>query len=171
MLLPMGILAAGCVLFGVYNPLPLEHLVEPVIGARLEHSFSGPPHSLLLVAATLIVLALALANHAWGVKRSGRGVGASDHIHHAPGLSMVYDLAERRFFDPYDVGLALVDRFARLAFALDRAIDWLYDVAAPRIAAFLTGEIRAFHTGGYALYALWALGGLGLVLVLLGFQI
>lgn len=168
MLIPMVVLVLGCVLFGVYNPLPLKSFIEPVLGSRVEHTFSGIPHSWGLVAATLVVLALAFANHRFGFKRTGRGVQASDHIHHAPGLSQVYDLAERRFFDPYEVGLTCVGYFARLSFWIDRGIDWFYDVASVRTARVVTEEIRAAHTGSYALYTVWALCGLAVVLAMLG---
>ena len=41
MLLPMIIIAAFCVLFGVYNALPLRHLIQPILGeARMEGRIS-----------------------------------------------------------------------------------------------------------------------------------
>jgi len=69
--------------------------------------FAGWPHSIWLVGGTVVVLILAFLNHMFGVRKSGRGIGAADHIHHAPGLSPMYDLAERRAFDPYEIGLRL----------------------------------------------------------------
>jgi formate hydrogenlyase subunit 3/multisubunit Na+/H+ antiporter MnhD subunit len=169
MLVPMLVLVLGCILFGVYNALPLRSFIQPILGAKLEgHDFVGWPHSWLLVVATVVVLGLALANHWFGVKRTGRGVGAADHIHHAPGLAPIYDMAEKRAFDPYDLGLAGVRIFALVSFKVDRAIDWVYDVASVRTVQGISREVRRAHTGSYASYVLMALAGLLLVLGMLG---
>ena len=73
MLVPMIVIAGFCVLFGLYNALPLNTLIQPILGARLEgHSFAGWPHSVPLVLFTLIALGAALANHYYGVKKSGK---------------------------------------------------------------------------------------------------
>jgi NADH:ubiquinone oxidoreductase subunit 5 (subunit L)/multisubunit Na+/H+ antiporter MnhA subunit len=169
MLLPMLVLVVGCILFGVYNPLPLRSFIQPILGAKLEGlDFAGWPHQWYLVVATVVVLGLAFANHWFGFKRSGRGVGAVDHIHHAPGLAGVYDLAEKRTFDPYDQGLAGVRILALASFKIDRAIDWIYDVASVRTVQLVSREVRRTHSGSYASYVLMALAGLLLVLGLLG---
>ncbi len=161
MLVPMLVLVAGCILFGVYNPLPLHGLIQPILGeARLEgHDYAGLPHSALLVVLTCVALAVAVANHLWGAKRSGSGLHAVDHIHHAPGLAAVYGMAERRAFDPYDQGLVVVRGFSLVAWWFDRGIDWVYDVVSVRVARSLGQALRSAHTGSYAVYVVWSLAG------------
>ena len=168
MLLPMITIAAFCVLFGVYNALPLRHLIQPILGeARMEgHDFSGFPHSVFLVVMTLVTLFAALLNHRWGVRRTGTAIGAVDHIHYAPVLSQIYDKAERRFFDPYNVGMKIVDVYANIAFAIDRGFDWLYNVFTVKVTYAFTDGIRELHNGSYSTYIVWSLiGAIAVVIV------
>lgn len=167
MLVPMIVIAAFCVLFGVYNPLPIRHLIQPILGAqRLEgHDYAGWPHSWMLVAATVVVLAGAVLNHLWGARRAGSGLGAVEHIHHAPVLGAIYDRAERRWFDPYDIGLKIVHVAARVLWRLDRAIDFFYEKVVVRTTRGCVAVVRAPHTGSYALYLVWALAGLVLIAI------
>jgi NADH-quinone oxidoreductase subunit L len=167
MLAPMIVIAGFCILFGVYNALPLNKLIQPILGTRLEgHTFAGLPHSVLLVVMTVIVLIAAWLNHRIGVKRSGTGLGAADHIHHAPVLSQIYDKAEQRFFDPYDIGLTIVGFFAKIAWYIDRAIDWLYNRLTVDVTYAVTAVIRRLHTGSYATYILWSLAGFVIIVLL-----
>jgi len=159
-LLPMIVIAGLCVLFGIYNPLPLHHLIQPILGARLEgHDYAGLPTSALLVIMTLIVLALAIINHWYGVKKSGKGIGAADHIHYAPGLKQAYDLAEKRFFDPYDIGMNFANWIAVILNAIDRAVDWVYEKLAVGIIGSFTYALKWAHGGNISVYLLWALAG------------
>jgi NADH-quinone oxidoreductase subunit L len=167
MLLPMIVIAGFCVLFGVYNPLPIRQLIQPILGApRLgHHDYAGMPHNMMLVAATVAVLAAALLNHMWGARRAGQGLGAVDHIHHAPVLNTIYDRAEKRWFDPYDIGLRIVHFAARVLFGLDRIIDFVYEKVVVRVTRGLVAVVRAPHTGSYALYLMWALAGLAAIAI------
>lgn len=167
MLVPMIIIAAFCVVFGLYNALPLNHLIQPVLGAeRLEgHNFAGLPKNWTLVAVTMVVLAGALLNHLMGAKRSGSGIGAVDHIHDAPVLSAIYDGAEKRWFDPYDIGLKFVSVFSKILWGIDRIIDWIYDGFAVTLTTGLGRTLSRLHNGSYATYLMWSLGGIILVIV------
>ena len=171
MLVPMITIAAFCVLFGVYNALPLNKLIQPILGAgRLEgRSFAGLPTNMFLVLGTVIVLVLAYMNHMFGVKRSGSGLGAADHIHHAPVLSGIYDKAEKRYFDPYDIGLKLVAVISKLAFLVDRSIDWLYDGFTVGMAYLASFTVKAARGSSYSAFILWSLfGAAAVVAILLG---
>lgn len=159
LLLPMIVIAFFCVLFGVYNALPLNHLIQPILGARLEHSYAGLPHNWWLVLGTFIALGLALANHYYGVKKAGRAAGASDHIHHAPGLAQAYDLAEKKFFDPYEIGMKFAGWLSRLLWRLDRLVDWLYDSLAVGLAYAGSAVVRWCHSGNLSNYVVWSLVG------------
>lgn len=164
MLLPMIIIASLCILLGVNNALPLNNLIQPILGAKLEgHSFAGWPHSAFLVIMTLIVLVLAWFNHRYGVAKSGKVLGASDHIHHAPVLSGLYDKAEKRYFDPYDLGMSFTNLLAKILFWFDRAIDWVHEVFTVKLVQALTGTLRWAQSGNFSTYVIWAL--LGVVIV------
>lgn len=169
MLVPMITIASFCVLFGVYNTLPLNKLIQPILGAaRLEgRNFAGLPTNIFLVLGTVVVLILAYMNHMFGVKRSGSGLGAADHIHHAPVLSGIYDRAEKRFFDPYDIGLKLVDLISKLAFLVDRSIDWLYDSFTVGLAYLASFTVKAARGSSYSTFIVWSLVGAAAVIAIL----
>jgi NADH-quinone oxidoreductase subunit L len=168
MLAPMAVLASLCIMFGLYNVLPIQGMIQPILGEhRLEgHSYGGLPSSAMLVLMTLAALAGAYLNHLYGVEKSGRAYGAADHIHNAPGLSVIYEKAGRRCFDPYDQGMKLLEAFAKAMYSLDRAVDWLYGVMSVRAAQIAGGWIRTCHTGSYALYIIWSLLGTAAVILI-----
>jgi formate hydrogenlyase subunit 3/multisubunit Na+/H+ antiporter MnhD subunit len=168
MLVPMLVIAGMCILFGLWNALPLHGLIQPILGEKLEgHDYAGWKVSPLLFGMTILVLAAAVVNHLWGAKRSGSGLGAVDHIHHAPGLSEVYDRAERGAFDPYNWGVAFVNVFSKIAWGLDRFVDWLISRLIPGLGGLLSSIIRAAHNGNYSAYIVWSLVGAIMVLLFL----
>ena len=169
MLIPMLVIAGMCILFGPWNSIPLHNLIQPILGEhRLEgKDFAGWPHSVTLVVLTLVALGVAILNHIFGVKRSGSGLGAVDHIHYAPGLAGIYHKAERGFFDPYNWGVGIVNVFSKIAWGLDRIIDWIVDRLAPGLCGLLSSIIRMFHNGDYAMYVVWSLAGAIMVLLFL----
>lgn len=170
MLVPMLVIAALCVLFGLCNALPLRKLIQPILGARLEgHDFSGWPESPKLVLFTVAALVLAFLNHLYGVWRTGRGLGAVDHIHHAPVFSGIYKLAERRFFDPYEIGLNLCRGIAAAAWYVDRLINWCSDVFAAGLTVQAGRWISRRHSGSYAVYLFWSVAGLAALFIWLVF--
>lgn len=170
MLIPMIVIASLCVLFGLWNALPLTKLIQPILGAhRLEgHSFAGWPANPMLVVGTLVALGLALLNHLYGCKKGGSGLKAADHIHYAPGLAQVYNAAEKGRLDPYAAGVALSSGFGRIADRLDRAVDWIYNDLSVNAAQTASRAIRRLHNGSYKGIIAWSLaGGIAVVVYLL----
>jgi NADH:ubiquinone oxidoreductase subunit 5 (subunit L)/multisubunit Na+/H+ antiporter MnhA subunit len=169
MLVPMIIIAGGCVLFGLFNAIPLQNLIEPFIAKQLngETFASLLPHKWFFAVMTLVALGGALINHYYGVSISGRGLGAVDHIHHAPVLSEIYQKAERRYFDPYDIGLKIAQGFAWLSWWIDRANDWIYNGASVYLSLALGDQIKKLHTGNYSMYVAWSLIGTAAVIIYL----
>jgi formate hydrogenlyase subunit 3/multisubunit Na+/H+ antiporter MnhD subunit len=166
MLAAMVVIALCCVAFGVYNYLPLTKFISPVLGERLGgHHLYGFPANTALVVITVLVLLAALANHLIGVKINGSGIRAVDHIHHFPLLHAIYDLAEKKYFDPYEIGLKAAHIFARILWGLDRFNDWLYDGFTVGISRGLSGALRWMHNGDYAAYILWSLFGAAAVVI------
>jgi NADH-quinone oxidoreductase subunit L len=160
MLLPMATIAGFCLFFGIFNRIPIDSLVAPIVGAEHIGAFSGWPQSPFLVAMTLGILFLALLNHAYGSRRSGSGLGAADHIHYALPLRPIYDAAEKGELDPYNIGLRIANGFAALCALIDRAIDWFYEKAVVSGTRLLSRAICGIHSGNYSLYILWSLAGI-----------
>ncbi|HBE78387.1 MAG TPA: proton-conducting membrane transporter [Firmicutes bacterium] len=161
MLTPPIILALGCIFFGVCYAFPLDYLIKPSLSDSLREGLALIHFAFRfdqLLWFTLFTLAIAFINHIIGVKLDGRGLGAVEHIRKAPLLNTVYDLAERRTFDPYVQG-KVVGRYAALGlFGVDRGINWIYQEFVPTVATFV-GKARRFHNGLYANYLSWSLGG------------
>jgi len=158
MLVPMIFIASVCVVFGVWNYLPLNNLIKPILGEeRLAGHEFGP--NTMLITVTVIVLIGALLHHLFAAKVNGSGYKASDHIRHAPFLEGVYTKAEKRWFDPYDVGMKIVRGVSRFGWWIDRGIDWLYEDFAVRVATGLSSVIKLAHTGSYSMYVVWSLIG------------
>ena len=167
MLVPICVLAFTCVLFGVYNPLPLQGLIEPILGGALPHTFAGLPHNWILAAISVCVLALAVLNHLYGVKKTGKAIGAVDHIHYAPGLKPVYAWAEAGLLDPYTICGKLLEGLSIAFTAIDRGIDWFYMKFVTGTAALVATGINRAHTGKHWLYVLWVLAGaIGVALII-----
>jgi hypothetical protein len=146
------------VIFGVFNALPIKYMIQPIIcqeGMEAAH-FAGLPQNMILVAITITVLIASVLNHIYGVRKSGKPIGAVDHIYHAPVLSFIYDRAEKGRFDPYNLGIFLADIFARIAAACDKAIDWFYNILTPRLATIVSENLRWLHNGSYRTYIGWA---------------
>ena len=171
MLAPMVVLAAACLAFA-YNPLPIDKLLAPAVEStqfsytaegesmtRHEVHLTGMPSNPLLVIGTIIVLAAAVLNHLIGVKRTGKGLGAVDHIHYAPVLHTIYDKAEQRWFDPYDLFMSGVNVLSHVAWVLDRFIDWIYDGLAVGLTRGFSAVVRLANNGNYSAHIVWALVG------------
>jgi NADH-quinone oxidoreductase subunit L len=164
-LLPMIIIAALCFLFGVRNDIPINKLINPVLVDKVaEHHFEA---KMSLVVITSLVLAAALVSHLFQAHKKGDAVKAVDYIHYAPGLAQIYQLAERKFFDTYEIILKLIGFACRLLYAIDRLIDRFYNDLSVNLAGGLGFAIRKVHTGSYRMYLGWSLAGMFLIMMFL----
>jgi formate hydrogenlyase subunit 3/multisubunit Na+/H+ antiporter MnhD subunit len=161
MLFPMIVIAGCCIFFGVYNTLPLHNFIQPVLSSALlqGHDFSGFPGNGMIVLVSVLVLLGALFHHVTSAKIMGGGHKAAEHIRHAPVLSGIYDRAQARVFDPYDIGLKAVAAISWAGWGIDRMIDSVYDRFCVSISQRCSGVLRGLHNGNYALYIIWALAG------------
>jgi len=158
MLVPMIIIACVCVLFGLFNSLPINKLFMPVLGGEQPaHNLAGWPASIVLVTVTVIILLFAFVIHYYNAHKKKSGLKASDYIHYAPVLHSIYDAAEKRYFDPYDIGLIIINAISRAAFILDRAVDWLYGGLSAGFAYLFSEKIRQAHNGNHAFYLVWSI--------------
>lgn len=174
MLVPMLVIAGACVYFGLANEVPIQQLIVPILPEHLlreaNHAhahFAGWPTNGLLVSMTGAALIGAFLNHVFGVKLNGGGVHASDHIHYSPGLHWMYDRAERRWFDPYELFMKASQGFAFVAHKLDRGNDWLFGATA-RATEWASRGVRRAHSGNTSTYIVWSLVAATLVILYLG---
>jgi len=167
MLLPMITLAALCVLFGVWNSVPLS-LIQPVaftdLGSGMD--FSGWPHSFTLVGISVAVLLLAIVNNYFGFRHTGSALKSTDHIHYLPGLHQIYNGAERHYFDPYDILMMLVRFVAYICYSIDRSIDWIYNVLIVQAVSGASEAMKSFNTGNTSRYISWMFSGVALLLLM-----
>lgn len=166
MLLPMLAIASVCVIFGLGHIQAIDIFIKPILVAeRLEHFEAGTNSFLVLI--TLIVLIGALLHHLIAAETNGGGLKASDHIRHAPLFNETYDMAEKRYFDPYDILMSVVRGISNAGYYIDRGIDWLYDGLSVGVTKFLSNGIMSAHTGSYALYVVWSLVGIAIVVFIM----
>ncbi len=170
--LPMAIvmvsIAFCCILFGVFNYLPLSKFIQPVLGERLQgHNFYGFPANITLIIMTLLVLLGAFAHHLVGVKINGSGLKAVDHIYNSALFHRIYAWQEKKYFDPYEVGLKMTNVFAHIFWREDRFIDWVYTRLIVGITYASIFVLRRLHTGYYSVYVSWSLIGMALVTIFL----
>ncbi|MDD5409689.1 MAG: proton-conducting transporter membrane subunit [Candidatus Omnitrophica bacterium] len=165
MLIPMVILAFTCVIFGVFNRLPINNFIQPILGARAKgHDFSGMPANFTLVIVTIIVLLAAFLHHFIAVKINGGAIKAAEHIHRAPVLSIIYSWAEKKYLDPYELGIKLIDKIAKIFWRIDRGIDWVYGSLVTNLTFALSRMIHKIQAGYYIIYVIWSLAGAFLVI-------
>ena len=160
MLAPMIVLAIACVLFGLYNGLPLK-LIQAFLMENSEwKNYSGFHVSIKLVIFTLIALLAAVLYHVFGVRTKGSAVKAADYIHYAPVLSRIYKMAEAGLLDPYNIGSKIIKSASRLLWSIDRLIDAVYGRFAVGLVYTCVARLKRMHMGNYAMYLGWSLAGM-----------
>lgn len=166
MLIVMLLIAAGCVLLGVFNNLAIKKLFLPVVSERMLNShFFGFHANIILVVITILVLLTAFIHHLVGVRINGSGLKAVDHIYHSRLLHWIYAWQEKKYFDPYEIGLKLMQGFARIFWGCDRLINWFYDNFTVGLARGFSQGVRQLHNGSYVTYIIWSLLGAGAALI------
>ena len=170
MLIPMMILAAGCLALGFCKTWVIASLLQPVFGATVPAEI-GMETNWVLVGISVGILALAVLDHYYGYKKTGKGIEAADHFHYAPGLRTIYGWAEKKYFDPYYTLGCLVKGYAILALKVNDAISWFYDVFIVRFVGILSGLIKRAHNGNQARYVEWILAGIVIVAVIFLFSV
>jgi formate hydrogenlyase subunit 3/multisubunit Na+/H+ antiporter MnhD subunit len=169
--IPIIILALLCIIFGVYNKLPLKLFIEPILEGHGEPgtasgSLNFSAHALSLfnpvAGISILCLLIALAIHFYGWNRAGKQAHlASELIHKLPGLKSLYDWSEARIFDIYEQGIKFLRGLARILYVwIDRPIDYFYEKIVTVTGRTFTGILSAAHNGNYANYLAWCIAGL-----------
>ena len=155
MLLPTALLAGLCLAFGFGAFWPINVLIAPSLanlGMLPACELSGF-HLDNLYWVSVIVILLAVANHILGVSLAGNKASkASDHIHHAPVLKPVYEMAEKRYFDLYHLVMNKVPAMAKTLFKVDRLMDKLTDDLPSASFNAVSKNLGEAHNGSYLLY-------------------
>ncbi len=167
-LIPILTLAGLCILFGVYNKLPLKGFIEPILEGHVEagEHLDFSSHALALFNPIALIsvgcLVIALLLHLYGWRKAGqKAYLASEPVHKFPVIKQIYDLAERRIFDIYEQGVRFLKWLSGVLFKLiDRPIDAVYEKGVTAVGRAFTGLLQAAHTGHYANYLAWSIGGL-----------
>jgi formate hydrogenlyase subunit 3/multisubunit Na+/H+ antiporter MnhD subunit len=177
MIVPMAVLSLGCLVFGVFNKLPLKYLITPILegkpiveeGKSLEfwlHSFALN----WIVGVSMACLAIAFLIHRYGVKKGqGKAYMASEPIHNLPVMHQLYDWSEARVFDIYHWFVnGLVKGGAWAVWKIvDRGIDALYENLLTFVGKFSIKILKEYHNGLYANYLSWVVGGFALLVIYL----
>jgi len=166
--IPILVLAGLCILFGVYNKLPLTLFIQPILAGHVEAGeavdFTGHALSVFnpvaLISIGCLVLAFLLHRYGW-LKGGRKAYLASEPVHNLPVMHQAYDLAEKRVFDPYEQGIKVLQVLSLVLFkVIDRPIDFFFEKVVTFTGAKFTGILRKAHNGHYANYLAWCLAGL-----------
>ena len=165
---PILVLAGLCILFGVYNKLPLTLFITPIVAPHAEAGahLDFVSHALAVFNPVALIsigcLVLAFLLHRYGFLKGGRKAYlASEPVHNLPVVHQAYDLAERRVFDPYEQGVkGLRGLSTALYKGVDRPIDFIFEKVITVTGEKFTGILRKAHNGHYANYLAWCLAGL-----------
>jgi len=166
--IPILTLAGLCILFGVYNKLPLKGFIEPILEGHVEagEHLDFSSHALALFNPIALIsvgcLVIALLLHFYGWKKAGqKAYLASEPVHKFPIIKQIYDLAEKRIFDIYEQGVRFLRWLSGVLFRfIDRPIDAVYEKGVTAVGKAFTGLLSAAHNGHYANYLAWSIGGL-----------
>lgn len=163
MILPMGVLAALCLIFGIVNTFPLDNILGTALGYK--EIYSGWPPSAVLVIISVIVLIFALCDHIYGCKKSGSAINSADHIHYTSGLKSIYNAAEKQWFDPYNQLMYVVDGFSAFCVLIERGVSWIYDVAVVRIVKGTGNFLHRINDGSLSHYLVIAISGIAVIVI------
>lgn len=161
MWLPMITLAAACVIFGVMAyRLPLRFMIFPAIQVPVLFNgtwWAGPASGMLLagilLGGILYLISTGLKTRECGTYIGGEvleqdvevtGVDFYRTIQDMSPLKSIYQMAERKFFDLYDVGIGFLFYFV--------------------------GLLRKAHTGRLPVYLTWVVAGLLVLLYVMRIQ-
>lgn len=161
--LPVCIMAAMCIFLGVFNKLPVDAAFGSAIGAQESHG--GWPNSAVLVIVSMLVLALALADHAYGCRKTGKPINAADHIHYAPGLKGIFKIAEAGRLDPFNWLTALMNGFSFVCEKIERLVSFIYDTAVPKAVVGIGELLHNADNGALSRYIAGVVIGVIVILI------
>ncbi|OIN97736.1 hypothetical protein AUJ66_02390 [Candidatus Desantisbacteria bacterium CG1_02_38_46] len=190
MWVPMAVLAALCVIFGVFAQIPLGKFIGPAIGldfARIPRALSLSGLWSPTLATGLIVIGLIIGYLIYIIGKATKprvdsiyiGGEVATEVHRFPGtqfyntvkeiggLSGIYKAAEKKFLDFYKWGMGFLKGVAYILFyCIDRFVDWLV-LGVARLVLLFSWILRRGHIGALPTYLAWCLIGFGIILYVL----
>lgn len=158
MKVPMAFMAVMCIVFGfIANKLPIDGWFK--CATKAEEALGGWPHSAWMVIVSCCVLALAVLDHIYGSKKTGKAINAADHIHYAPVLHGIYDAAEKGKFDPYNRLNALAGAFAFVCVNIEKGVSYIYDSFIPGVTQKAGEVLHRADNGALSRYLIGVLIG------------
>ena len=163
MLIPVYLLSAVCITFGVLYAQVLNGLIKPVLG---ETSFAGWRLSVLTSLIYAAVLILAATDHYYGTRKSGSALKSADHICSTPGIITIFGLAEKGHFDPYNWIMTAMGGFSYVCMSIEHGVSWFYDKGVPGLTKRAGNVLHRFDNGHLSRYLSLAVSGLAFIALL-----
>ena len=164
MLIAVALPALAAIVLGLFRGVLLQPL-QMLFGDTAIRTGLLQGHFGFILVAILVVL-LALGNHVIGYRATGSPERALDHFRFSPPLRPFYTAAERGYFDPYHILTVVVGVYAWICLAVERAVNWFYDVLFVRIFKFCTAALHEYNSGSPTRHIAWAFTGVGFLLLL-----
>lgn len=154
-LIPMLILSTICIIFGFGAHLPINKFIVPSLSSLGINTYGLELtgfHFDNMFLISVVVIIIAISNHIIGYMLSGKSYKASDHIHNAPVLANIYHMAEKGYFDLYEVFRKFFNILSKLLFKVDRGFDKLIDDIPTKLTNLISAKISKIHCGSYSVY-------------------
>jgi NADH:ubiquinone oxidoreductase subunit 5 (subunit L)/multisubunit Na+/H+ antiporter MnhA subunit len=160
----LGIVA----LIGGFFFMRADGLVSEVVGAHEPGMLSNVWHFSFLTVVSLAIYTLGFLMYAKSRSGDKSAVESFEPLMTSPALGPALRMAEQKKFDPYEIGLKVVDFITRLVF---RYIERMVDVVGNGIIGMgswlLRPVLSGAHNGIYSNYLCWAVIGFVVVLFVL----
>lgn len=156
--IPAVIMAALCIVFGIFNKLPIDDWFSVV--TKSEESLGGWPNSAKLVIISVCVLLFAIFDHIYGCKKTGKPINAADHIHYAPVLKTIYKYAEKGMFDPYNWLNGFMNCFSTVCVGIEKGVSFIYDKAVPGVVKKTGDVLHKADNGSLSRYIVGVIVGI-----------
>ncbi|MCK4662012.1 MAG: hypothetical protein KAT68_04060 [Bacteroidales bacterium] len=156
--LPISLIAIGCIVFGVFSTnFVIPKLFNPIVGEiKLIGMWNSTTVSILVLASIVLGFIIYLIGNIKNFRSEDSFVGGGETMREESGmattgfyetirnfgfLSILYDKAEKRWFDIYDISRKIIFWFGR--------------------------GLQGAHTGVLTNYAIWIFAGLIIMLLIL----
>jgi formate hydrogenlyase subunit 3/multisubunit Na+/H+ antiporter MnhD subunit len=165
MLVPMSALAAICILS---SAAAFQNGLRPISGMVLNGTdYDGGPHFTVSIIIYMLMLLTAVLDHIYRCKRMGGSIEAVQHIRYKSPLRIFYGYTETYASDPYNQLILLFTWFSKLAFKVERAINFIFDVLLKKAAMSIASGIHKLANGLLSRYITLALLGFVFLIIFL----
>lgn len=154
-IIPVVVTALICLALGIAG----MGLVKGVFYPALNYTGENGSHYLILLLILAAALALAVADHFYGFRKSGSSSGSTDHIRNLPILRGIFNAAEKKQLDPYNWLTGLASMFGEVCVFIEKGVTWFYDDGLVGLAKGAGTLLQRINDGSLSRYLLAAIGG------------